>query len=98
LLSTWQEYRALLDSGVKFALDMSHINILAHRSGERNEGLLREMLASSACVEVHISGNAGDADTHGQLATAPWWWPLMDSVNPSAVVFTEGGQTKPMYF
>jgi hypothetical protein len=98
LLSTWDEYRVLLDSGVKYALDMSHINILAHRSGERNAGLVRNMLSSPACIEVHLSGNAGDADTHGQLATEPWWWDLLDSANPNAVIFTEGGQTRPTYF
>lgn len=98
VLSTWEEYRQLLESGVKYALDMSHVNILAHRSGERNEGLVREMLASPACIEVHVSGNAGDADTHGQLATEPWWWNLLDVVNPEAVFFTEGGQTRPVYF
>jgi hypothetical protein len=98
LLSTWEEYRALLESNVRYALDMSHINILAHRSGRREDGLLRDLLASPACIEVHISGNAGDADTHGQLATAPWWWSFMDEINPSAAVFTEGGQVRPVYF
>ena len=98
LLSTWAEYRVLLESGVKYALDMSHLNILAHRSGEREDGLVRELLASPACIEVHLSGNAGDADTHGQLATAPWWWSMLDAANPEAVFFTEGGQTRPTYF
>ena len=98
LLSTWAEYRVLLESGVKYALDMSHLNILAHRSGEREDGLVRELLASAACIEVHLSGNAGDADTHGQLATAPWWWSMLDAANPNAVFFTEGGQTRPTYF
>jgi uncharacterized protein (UPF0276 family) len=98
LLSTWEEYRALLESGVRYALDMSHVNILAHRSGRREDGLLRDLLASPACIEVHISGNAGDADTHGQLATEPWWWSFLDATTPSAVIFTEGGQTRPTYF
>lgn len=98
LLSTWAEYRALLESGVKYALDMSHVNILVTRSGERDDGLLRDLLASPACIEVHLSGNAGDADTHGQLATEPWWLFLLDFANPDAVFFTEGGQTRPTHF
>jgi len=98
ILSTWEEYRTLLDSGVKYALDMSHLNILAFKTHERNEGLIREMLDSPACIEVHLSGNAGDADTHGQLAIKPWWWDLLDAVNPQATFFTEGGQIRPKYF
>jgi hypothetical protein len=98
LLSNWEEYRALLESGVKYALDMSHVNILVTRSGERDDGLLQDLLASPACIEVHLSGNAGDADTHGQLATEPWWMFLLGFANLEAVFFTEGGQTRPTYF
>ncbi len=98
LLSTWEEYRVMLDSGVNYALDMSHINILAHRSGRRDDALVQDLLACPNCIEVHLSGNAGDADTHGQLAAEPWWWNLLDAANQDAVFFTEGGQTRPTYF
>jgi len=98
ILSTWGEYRALLASGVSYALDLSHLNILAHRSGVREDGLVAELLSSPSCMEVHISGNNGDADTHGQLATEPWWWGLLDRVNDRALIFTEGGQIRPTFF
>ena len=94
LISTWCEYRALFDSGVPYALDLSHLNILAHRSGHRDDTLVAEMLASPACLEVHISDNDGRADTHHVLGREPWWWPLLRHINPSAVVFSEGNHCR----
>ena len=88
----------MLDSGVNYALDMSHINILAHRSGRRDDALVQDLLVCPNCIEGHLSGNAGDADNHGQLAAKPWWWNLLDAANQDAVFFTEGGQTRPTYF
>ncbi len=99
LLADWDEYAAMLRSGVKYALDMSHINIVAHRTHRREDGLLRELLASPNCIEIHVSGNNGDADTHGQLATEPWWWSMMvEYANPQATIFTEGGRRRPQFF
>ena len=40
LVSSWPEYRAVLDSGVPYALDLSHLNILAHRTGQRDDTLV----------------------------------------------------------
>jgi hypothetical protein len=98
ILSTWGEYRTLLESGVSYALDLSHLNILAHRSGVRDDGLVADLLASPTCMEIHISGNSGDADTHGQLATEPWWWGLLKGANDQALIFSEGGQIRPTFF
>ncbi|WP_145930812.1 apurinic/apyrimidinic endonuclease family protein [Acidihalobacter prosperus] len=98
LISTWDEYEALFRSGVKYAIDLSHINILVHRTGERNDRLLKRLLSSDRCIEIHLSGNAGDADTHGQLANEPWWWEMLLCANPQATMFTEGGQTRPFFF
>lgn len=96
LISTWHEYRVLLESGVKYALDLSHINILAERSGTREETLLQELLSSPSCIEIHVSGNDGQRDSHCQLASQPWWYQaLLTHRNPDAVIFTEGGQTRP---
>lgn len=94
LVSTWAEYRALLDSGVPYALDLSHLNILAHRTGQRDETLVAEMLASPSCLEVHISDNDGRADTHRVLLHEPWWWPLLRHIQPGAVVFSEGNHCR----
>jgi hypothetical protein len=90
LLSTWAEYRALLDSGAPFALDLSHLNIVAHRTACRDEGLVAEMLASPNCLEVHLSANDGSGDWHQVVRQEPWWWPHVHHIHPNAVIFSEG--------
>ncbi len=95
LLSTWAEYRMLLESGAHYALDLSHLHIVATASGYVEWGLLQELLASPKCLEVHLSGNDGSADQHHALdvASVPWWWVLLADVNPNAVLFSEGRQS-----
>ncbi len=101
LLSTWQEYRRLLnndsdsgpDSGLHFAIDLSHLHIL-HCREPADPGLVRALLASPRCLEIHISDNDGRADQHRPLPDPPdqrWWWPLlMEAVRWSrAEVFDE---------
>ena len=91
LFSTWEEYRMLFDSGVPYALDLSHLNIVAHQSGTNEMQLVNEMLACERCIEVHLSDNDGNGDHHRVSGSAkPWWWSLTDSIHESAVVFTEG--------
>jgi len=94
LVSSWTEYRALLEGGVPYALDLSHIHILAHRSGRREKALVADMLASPACLEVHISDNDGTGDTHAVLCHEPWWWPLLQHIHPGATVFSEGNHRR----
>lgn len=90
LVSTWPEYRALLDSGVPYALDLSHLHILACRSGRRDEELVHELLASPRCLEIHVSDNDGERDSHAIAQAATWWIPLLARKHSGAVVFTEG--------
>lgn len=90
LLSTWEEYRQLLESGVRYALDLSHLHILAQQTGRQELGLVRELLASDRCLELHVSANDGTADQHLPLTEAPWWFPLLWSMHPGATVFSEG--------
>ncbi len=94
LLSTWAEYRMLLESGAHYALDLSHLHIVATASGYVEWNLLRELLASPKCIEVHVSGNDGSADQHHALDVdaVPWWWPLLTCANPDAAIFSEGRQ------
>ena len=94
VLSTWDEYAQLLRSGVPMALDLSHLNIVAAHSGCQNLGLVAELLASPACLEVHVSHNNGRADTHGVCSQPTWWWPLLSHLNPGAVVFSEGNHVR----
>jgi hypothetical protein len=89
LISTWEEYAALFESGVHYVMDLSHLNILAIQSHRRDDILIQEMLASDRCLEVHLSANDGMHDQHRPLSDAPWWWPLLDHVNPAATIFSE---------
>jgi len=92
LFASWQEYQQLLESGVCYALDLSHLNIVARHSGVVALSLVRDMLACERCLEVHVSGNDGSADQHRPLDTAspPWWLPLLDEAHDRAVIFAEG--------
>lgn len=90
LVSTWAEYQVLLESGVPFALDLSHLNILARQSGRQEHALVQELLASEHCIEVHVSDNDGRGDLHRVCTRPPWWMPILASVNPHAVIFSEG--------
>ena len=90
LFSSWREYRQLLTSKAYFALDLSHLHILATQSGVIEHGLLAEMLACDRCLEIHVSGNDGRRDQHLRLDVQPWWWPLLADSHAEAVIFSEG--------
>jgi hypothetical protein len=92
LVSTWDEYRTLFESGVNYAVDLSHLNIVAEQSGHRESTLVQEMLACECCIEVHVSSNDGTKDQHRTLDRQPWWWALTKHINPAAVIFSEGVQ------
>lgn len=92
LIQDWAEYAWLLESGLDFALDLSHLNILARKSSGWEEALVKEMLSCERCIEVHLSDNDGLADRHLKLEEAPRWWDWMDSIHAAAVVFSEGNQ------
>ena len=93
-LDSWSEYEQLARSGAHFALDLSHIQILAHKSGEVRYDLLCDMVASDRCLEIHLSDNDGSGDQHRQLLDPPWWWNLLDITQADTVVFTEGNQVR----
>lgn len=95
-LSNWAEYAWLLASGLDYALDLSHLNICAVRSGTVDLGLTRELLASEHCIEVHLSSNDGFSDLHCPLSLTPdiWWVPLLPHANPAAVTFYEGNEMR----
>jgi len=94
LVSTWDEYRELLESGVPYALDLSHLNILAKTTGRQEQTLVTEMLACERCIEVHVSDNDGTGDQHRVCERTPWWWPLLSHVNENAIVFSEGNHRR----
>ena len=92
LVSTWEEYKALFESGLPYALDLSHLNIVASRSGIWEDQLVQEMLDSDQCLEIHVSDNDGSGDQHQSCRkeAPPWWLELLNSARSTAVVFTEG--------
>lgn len=93
-IASWEEYRMLFESGVPYALDLSHLNIVAHRSGSQQHSLVTEMLACERCIEIHLSDNDGRGDQHQVLHRGPWWWRLRPYFNPNAIVFSEGNQKR----
>jgi hypothetical protein len=98
LLSTWAEYAALLDAGVPYALDLSHLNILAYRTQRWETGLVQELVDNPLCIEIHESGNDGHWDDHGQIEGEldnVWWAPMLAHVREDCVVFTESIHREP---
>ncbi len=94
LVSSWPEYRAVFESGVPYALDLSHLHILATHTGRHETALVAEMLACERCIEVHVSANDGRGDWHQVCAEPPWWYPLLRHIHPDAVMFSEGNHRR----
>lgn len=92
IFSTWADYARLLDAGVHFALDLSHLNIVMAQEGAAPEGLVETLLSHPRCMEVHLSGNNGRRDSHEAVTPSVWWLPLLDLIHPNATVFYEGRQ------
>lgn len=97
LISTWEEYRWLIDNNVPYALDLSHLAIVAKRTKVIDDGLVLALMASDSCLEIHLSDNDGRSDSHQIMEHKPWWWQLLEQareVNSNPVVFSEGNQLK----
>ncbi len=90
LMNRWEEWGQVLQSGIRFVVDVSHAAIIAHWTRCPAGSLVREMLSAEQCLEVHLSGNNGIADQHRDVSGAEWWWPLLDSAHDKAVFFYEG--------
>lgn len=98
LLDRWDELAWLYDSGIPYALDLSHVQILAHLSRHRDENLLLRLLTGPHCLEIHLSDNDGRRDRHTPFETAPWWWDLFVEarrITSQATVFYEGNHALP---
>lgn len=90
LFDSWKGYQLLLESNAYFAVDLSHLNIIAAKTGQIESMLTAELLACDRCVEIHLSANNGERDEHLQLSCAPWWLSLLSHRNSSATLFYEG--------
>ena len=96
LINSWKEYEDIFKAGLNYALDLSHLNIVAHREGWQYD-LTKEMMSSSQCKEIHISFNEGQMDNHliaMDNFTELWnsWKELIISSNTTADIFSEGNQ------
>lgn len=91
LMSDWREYEYVAEQGCKYALDLSHLNIVAKRHGQ-NDVLVKNLLESDQCIEIHVSGNDGRADSHKPLDKnrEPWWIDALRQSKSKAVIFYEG--------
>jgi len=93
LIDSWAEYRWLLEAGMRFAVDLSHLKIVARHERQVDEGLVAALLASPNCLEVHVSDNDGRRDTHQVTGKPVWWMPLLETAvreNRNLVIFAEG--------
>jgi hypothetical protein len=91
LVNSWSEYEQVWASGLPYALDLSHLNILRHKTRHTEWDLISEMLSSDQCLEVHVSANDGHGDQHQICADEVWWWDVLQvCTHPDAVIFSEG--------
>jgi len=91
LMSTWAEHERVAERGFRYALDLSHLNIVTRVHGRQDE-LVRDLISSPLCMEVHVSGNDGRADSHKPLSSSslPWWMDILKDADSQTVVFYEG--------
>jgi len=91
LLSSWAEYEGLLDANVPFAIDVSHLNIVAHVEKRYDLELTAHLLANRNCMEIHVSSNHGRADSHQAIRdiASEWWYPALSHKNQKTWVFAE---------
>lgn len=94
-LSTWDDHKWLLDQELAFVIDLSHLNIIRSKLG-KNDALVKSLLDSPFCREVHISSNNGTKDSHLPVCGHEWWTDLLQSAKSiqsgQAQVFSEGNQ------
>ena len=89
LLNSWTEYEWLLNSGLNMAIDLSHIQIIAKNENYINIDLIRELLISEKCLEVHISSNNLIHDNHRIIKGDEFWISLLNNINLKSVIFSE---------
>lgn len=89
IMSTADEYRKVMDSGVHYCIDLSHLNIVRHHEGGLDESLVKDLLLSDYCIEVHISGNNGLSDSHNVISGNEWWTKILSLVKLKARLISE---------
>lgn len=72
LLGSDDELREAMLSGLRLAVDISHVHIQRCR-GDLGDATLARLLAYPRIEEVHVSHNAGQADSHLPLRAETRW-------------------------
>lgn len=89
-------YEQLMNSGLFFVVDLSHLNILYHYQKndlEDIKNLTKELLNHQNCIEVHISGNNGKYDQHHIIEDKNiWWLDILKNSKYQKTIFCESKQ------
>lgn len=96
LIDKWEEYEWLAENNIPYALDLSHLKIVAKKYGA-NSAMVNNMMANELCHEVHLSFNDGNLDSHdiaGDKFTKEFskYKGFLNHKNENSVIFTEGNQ------
>lgn len=93
-LSSVKEYELLLKLDVFYAIDLSHIQIVANAEGVLPKDLIKELIESKRCLEIHVSDNDLVSDSHRQMKKSRWWMDILNEANidKNAVIFCESDQ------
>ena len=91
LISTWAEYEQLLHADIPYAIDLSHLHIVATTERKRPLQLVRDLLRSQHCREIHLSANNGRVDAHQPWSESnnEWWWEVIIACHDDCAVFCE---------
>lgn len=89
-IETWEDYAELLHRKIPFALDMSHLQIVAQHEKKWDNILLKNLIESSLCKEIHVSQNNGKADQHKSMNSSPIWEKYLLLSHPDTHIFSEG--------
>lgn len=89
-LDSWLDYERLLRTEIGYVVDLSHLNIVARHEKHIDFDLVRALITSPRCLEIHLSGNNGIRDEHGLLKGNEWWLPVIAGENISGKIFFEG--------
>jgi len=74
LMSNLNEYLKVMDSGICYAIDLSHMNIIKNQlPDEFDINIVEDLICHENCMEIHISDNNGSADTHEPICLNTWW-------------------------
>jgi hypothetical protein len=96
LMSSFEDYKTVMGSGARYAIDLSHWQIIAKKEQRFELELLEDLLTHPQCIEIHVSDNDGRRDNHQPLARKTFWIDMMQRLQAhgrlSADVFSEGLQ------